>query len=56
ISKKLHLHARSLKIEHPVTRALLHLTAPLPSHMQQTWDTFQWSPSDVPADPFEDTE
>jgi 23S rRNA pseudouridine955/2504/2580 synthase len=56
ISKKLHLHARSLKIEHPVTRAELHLTAPLPPHMQHTWDTFQWSPADVPADPFEDLE
>ncbi|MFD0859750.1 RluA family pseudouridine synthase [Roseovarius aquimarinus] len=53
ISKKLHLHARSLKIEHPVTRAMLHLTAPLPPHMQHTWDTFQWSAADVPADPFE---
>jgi 23S rRNA pseudouridine955/2504/2580 synthase len=56
ISKKLHLHARALKIEHPVTRAQLHLTAPLPPHMQHTWDTFQWSPADVPPDPFEDLE
>lgn len=54
ISKKLHLHARSLKIEHPVTRAILHLTAPLPDHMARTWDTFQWQASDVPADPFEE--
>ncbi|QUJ75665.1 RluA family pseudouridine synthase [Sulfitobacter albidus] len=54
ISKKLHLHARSLKIEHPVTRAILNLTAPLPDHMARTWDTFQWQPSDVPADPFEE--
>jgi 23S rRNA pseudouridine955/2504/2580 synthase len=54
ISKKLHLHARSLTVEHPVTRARLHLTAPLPEHMQRTWDTFQWSPRDVPDDPFED--
>ncbi|MFT7596612.1 MAG: 23S rRNA pseudouridine955/2504/2580 synthase [Paracoccaceae bacterium] len=56
ISKKLHLHARSLRVEHPVTQAILHLTAPLPPHMVQTWDTFQWSPSDVPEDPFEDLE
>jgi len=56
ISKKLHLHARSLRVEHPVTRAILHLTAPLPPHMVQTWETFQWSPSDVPEDPFEDLE
>lgn len=55
-SKKLHLHARSLKIEHPVSRARLHLIAPLPAHMQDTWDQFQWSPSDVPDDPFEELE
>ena len=54
ISKKLHLHARSLTVEHPVTKAVLSLTAPLPDHMQRTWDTFQWAPSDVPADPFEE--
>ncbi|MBI6630302.1 RluA family pseudouridine synthase [Pontibaca salina] len=55
ISRKLHLHARALRLEHPVTRAVLHLTAPLPDHMRHTWDTFQWSPADVPDDPFEDT-
>lgn len=54
ISRKLHLHARSLKIEHPVTRAVLHLTAPLPKHMAHTWDTFQWIPSEAPEDPLED--
>mgnify|MGYP001082969407 CR=1 FL=1 len=53
ISRKLHLHARTLKIEHPVTKAMLTLTAPLPEHMQRTWDTFQWQPSDAPEDPFE---
>ncbi len=56
ISRKLHLHARSLTLEHPVSRARLHLTAPLPGHMVDTWDTFQWSVSDVPDDPFEDQE
>jgi len=54
VSRKLHLHARSLKIEHPVTRAILHLTAPLPEHMQRTWDLFQWQPSEAPEDPLED--
>ncbi len=54
ISKKLHLHARSLTIQHPATKAILSLTAPLPDHMARTWDTFQWSPADVPADPFEE--
>ncbi|MEM9968711.1 MAG: RluA family pseudouridine synthase [Pseudomonadota bacterium] len=55
ISKKLHLHARSLSLEHPVTKANLHLVAPLPDHMQRTWDTFQWRAGDVPVDPFDET-
>ncbi|QDY69862.1 RluA family pseudouridine synthase [Qingshengfaniella alkalisoli] len=54
ISRKLHLHARSLSLMHPVTGARLNLTAPLPDHMQRTWETFAWSVSDVPADPFEE--
>ena len=56
ISRKLHLHARSLTLEHPVTQATLHLTAPLPEHMTLTWDLFQWQPSEAPEDPFEDLE
>jgi 23S rRNA pseudouridine955/2504/2580 synthase len=54
VSRKLHLHARSLRLEHPVTGAMLELTAPLPPHMAQTWDVFGLRASDVPADPFED--
>ncbi|MEO0751730.1 MAG: RluA family pseudouridine synthase, partial [Pseudomonadota bacterium] len=54
ISRKLHLHARSLSFDHPVTGARVHLTAPLPDHMARTWDTFQWRPSEAPDDPFED--
>ena len=54
VSRKLHLHARNLIIEHPVTRNLLHLTAPMPEHMRRTWELFQWRAEDVPADPFED--
>ncbi|MGQ3488001.1 RluA family pseudouridine synthase [Roseovarius pacificus] len=56
ISRKLHLHARSLTLEHPVTQATLHLTAPLPEHMTRTWDLFQWQPSEAPEDPFEELE
>ncbi|MGL4312196.1 MAG: RluA family pseudouridine synthase [Paracoccaceae bacterium] len=52
ISRKLHLHARSIAFDHPVTGKRITLTAPLPQHMQRTWDTFGWSPDDVPADPF----
>lgn len=53
ISRKLHLHARLLHLIHPVTGAPLTLIAPLPPHMQRTWDMLGWSPADVPADPFE---
>lgn len=55
VSRKLHLHARSLRVEHPVTGAMLDLTAPLPPHMAETWKVFGLRASDVPADPFEDT-
>ncbi|SEL39972.1 ribosomal large subunit pseudouridine synthase C [Roseovarius azorensis] len=54
VSRKLHLHARSLRIEHPVTRSVLHVTAPLPEHMTRTWGLFQWMPSEAPEDPLED--
>ncbi|WP_212523660.1 RluA family pseudouridine synthase [Actibacterium sp. MT2.3-13A] len=56
ISRKLHLHARSLRLIHPVTGATLTLTAPLPPHMKKTWETLGWSERDVPDDPFEDLE
>ncbi|MBT0955788.1 RluA family pseudouridine synthase [Alphaproteobacteria bacterium KMM 3653] len=52
MSRKLHLHARSLELEHPFTGATLSLTAPLAEHMQRTWDTLGWDPRDYPVDPF----
>jgi 23S rRNA pseudouridine955/2504/2580 synthase len=48
ISRKLHLHARSLTLTHPMTGARLHLTAPLPDHMARTWAALEWHASDVP--------
>ncbi|MEL7214985.1 MAG: RluA family pseudouridine synthase [Pseudomonadota bacterium] len=56
ISRKLHLHARSLRLPHPSTGATLSLTAPLPEHMQRTWDMLGWSAQDAPADPFDTDE
>ena len=53
VSRKLHLHARQITITHPITRVRLTITAPLPDHMAQTWDGFDWHAADVPADPFE---
>lgn len=54
ISRKLHLHARFLRLKHPVTGAFLSLTAPLPDHMVRTWAQLEWRAADVPEDPFED--
>ena len=56
LSRKLHLHARSLALTHPVTGARLNIIAPLPDHMARTWDYLGWAPGDVPDDPFEDPE
>ncbi len=53
LSRKLHLHARSLTIEHPITKKIMTFTAPLPDHMVKTWKLLDWNEKDVPADPFE---
>ncbi|SIS68967.1 RluA family pseudouridine synthase [Phaeovulum vinaykumarii] len=54
ISRKLHLHARSIRITHPITRATMTFVAPLPAHMERTWKTLGWRAEDAPEDPFED--
>lgn len=56
ISRKLHLHARSIRFVHPITKQTITLTAPLPEHMARTWKTLGWNAAEVPADPFEDEE
>ena len=53
ISRKLHLHARSLTFEHPGTKRLMTVVAPLPEHMQRTWDTFGWKVKNAPPHPFD---
>ena len=53
ISRKLHLHARSLAIVHPFTGDAMNLNAPLPPHMARTWAAFDWQESEAPANPFE---
>jgi 23S rRNA pseudouridine955/2504/2580 synthase len=52
ISRKLHLHARSIAFDHPVTGERMVFTAPLPPHMARSWAMFGWSEGAVPADPF----
>ncbi len=53
VSRKLHLHARSLTIQHPITKEVMTFTAPLPEHMAKTWKLLDWKETDIPADPFE---
>lgn len=53
ISRKLHLHARSLNFRHPMTNQIVTITAELPEHMAKTWKTVGWSVFDAPEDPFE---
>lgn len=54
ISKKLHLHARRLSFEHPVNHKVVTITAPLPDHMKESWDTFGWAEDMAAEDPFEE--
>ena len=52
ISRKLHLHARSISFEHPITKKLIFLEAKLPTHMAAAWDVFNWNLKWAPKDPF----
>ncbi|SLN18431.1 Ribosomal large subunit pseudouridine synthase C [Falsiruegeria litorea R37] len=54
ISKKLHLHARTLSFEHPITRKPITVTAKLPQHMKESWDTLGWTEDLAADDPFEE--
>ncbi|SLN38244.1 Ribosomal large subunit pseudouridine synthase C [Pseudoruegeria aquimaris] len=54
ISNKLHLHARSMSFQHPVTRKAITITAPLPEHMARTFETFGWTEDLAAEDPFEE--
>ncbi len=51
-SRKLHLHARMMKLLHPVKRDVLTLVAPLPDHMVRTWAMLDWRVEDLPLDSF----
>lgn len=52
LSRKLHLHAARLKLQHPRTGRTMIFNAPLPEHMQKTWHMFGWE-QDLPPDPFD---
>lgn len=53
ISKKLHLHARMMRFEHPETRKDITVVADLPDHMVHSWETFGWTEDLAADDPFE---
>ncbi|MDG1471206.1 MAG: RluA family pseudouridine synthase [Ascidiaceihabitans sp.] len=53
ISKKLHLHARMMRFQHPETKKVITVTAELPEHMAHSWDTFGWTEDLAAEDPFE---
>jgi len=53
VSRKVHLHARSLTVPHPSRKGDLSVTAPLPDHMMDTWSLFGLDPNDA-EDPFAD--
>jgi 23S rRNA pseudouridine955/2504/2580 synthase len=50
VSTKLHLHARRLILPHPRS-GTIDATAPLPTHMRATWETFGFAANDD-GDPF----
>ncbi len=54
ISKKLHLHARSMTFLHPVTKKPITVTAALPPHMDASWQTLGWTEDLATDDPFEE--
>jgi 23S rRNA pseudouridine955/2504/2580 synthase len=54
ISKKLHLHARRMVFEHPVTKKPISVVAPLSEHMKESWDTLGWTEDLAADDPFEE--
>lgn len=53
ISRKLHLHARTMAFLHPVTRKPVTIHAPLPQHMADSWQTLGWEEDYADEDPFE---
>ncbi len=54
ISKKLHLHARSISFDDPSTGRRMTFTADLPDHMKRTWEFLAWDVAEAAADPFEE--
>ena len=52
LSRKLHLHARSLAIPHPTDGKMITLTAEPPEHIIRSFEFLGWNWKKAPADPF----
>ncbi|MEO0546608.1 MAG: RluA family pseudouridine synthase [Pseudomonadota bacterium] len=47
VQKRLHLHARRIRIPHPdPSQPVIDVSAPLPAHMQQTWNLLGFEEAD----------
>lgn len=53
VSRKLHLHARSIALPHPSGQGELRVTAKLPPHMRETWELFGFD-AEAEIDPFQE--
>jgi len=53
IAKRLHLHARRLRMKHPTRKGWLDVTAPLPDDLVRSWKALGFN-STYKGDPFED--
>ena len=51
VARRLHLHARELRLPHPSGRGELQVTAELPPHMAESWDLFGFD-RNYAGDPF----
>lgn len=52
LARQLHLHARAVVFQHPVTKRMVTAVAPLPPHMRATWDYVGWDADYGIVDPF----
>ena len=50
--KGLHLHARSISFEHPLTGESMQLVARLPEPLKKSWEWLGWTETVAPVDPF----
>jgi hypothetical protein len=56
MQNKLHLHARRLIVPHPSGKGVIDVSAPLPHHMQQSWNLLGLDPALGEADDDDGTE